>query len=49
MRENMRMMRVLMVIIAVSNYLSFIVKPPALNFFPVDIQILPRITFNRKF
>ncbi len=35
----MVIMRVLMVIIAVSNYLSFVIKPPALNFFPVYIQI----------
>ena len=37
MRKNVRVMRVLMVIVTVSDHFPFVIEPPALNLLPVYI------------
>ena len=45
-RKLMIVMRILMIIITISDHFSFVIKPPALNFFPVYIQISSRICLS---
>lgn len=46
MRKSICMMRILMIMITISDHFSFVIKPPALNFFPVYIQISSRICLS---